>query len=120
MLASGASAPDCSTSSVVSPEPAASLTGPDPPSTFTSEIRLALVLMPSVLLQKNSASDGVTLASVTLSLVVPAPVAQRLYSGSRLYWLGGASGVSAPVCSTAGFTPDFSAGVCASSLPKVG
>src|ERR1700733_9677558 len=91
MLASGASAPDCSTSSVVSPEPAASLTGPDPPSTFTSEIRLALVLMPSVLLQKNSASDGVTLASVTMPIVVPAPVAPRLYSGARLYWLGEAS-----------------------------
>ena len=73
MPASGASAPDCSTSSVVSPEPAFRLTLPAPPSTLSSLIRFALVLMLSVVDQKCVASEVRMLASVTMPMVWPWP-----------------------------------------------
>ena len=104
MFDCGARAPDCSTSRVVSPEPDASLTGPDPPSTLSRVIRLALVVMPRMLLQKNSGVAGSTLASVTIPIVTPAPLA-TFCSGARLYCFAKSSGVRAPVCTALGLTP---------------
>ncbi len=70
--------------------------------------------------QKNSGSDGVRLASVTMPIVSPAPVAPCAYSGSRWYCFAKSSGVRLPVCTAAGFTPERSRGVWIASLPKVG
>src|ERR1700739_849837 len=103
MFEGAARAPDCSTSRVVSPEPDASLIGPDPPSTLSRVIRLALVLMPRTLSQKNSVVAGSTLASVTMPIVASAPVAPSLYSGLRVYWLG--EGLRGPVPGRGGAVP---------------
>src|ERR1700722_11778030 len=71
MLACGASAPDCSTSRVVSPDPELALGLPGPPSTLSCLMRLALVLILIVVFQKCVASDGLKLANVMMPSVSP-------------------------------------------------
>src|ERR1700722_1784478 len=120
MLACGAIAPDCSTSRVVSSEPEALLTGPDPPSTLSSVIRFALVVMCRMLFQKYSGVAGSRLASVMIPIVRPRPVAPSLYSGLRLYCLAKSAGVRLPVWVALGLTPGARADSCAAVLMKVG
>src|ERR1700677_1748791 len=84
MLASGASAPDCSTSRSLSPEPAASFGAPGPPSTLSTVIRLGAVAMCRTLFQKYSGAAGLRPASVTMARVSPWPGVPSLTSGGRL------------------------------------
>ena len=113
-------APDCSTSRAVSPDPALLLTGPAPPSRLTSLILFGTTAMCSTCCQKNVASEGLTLASVTIPIVWPAPVKPAEYSGSRLYCLAKSSGVRLPVCTAAGGTPWPRDGSCTALLLATG
>src|SRR5215813_1014202 len=120
MLAAGARAPDCSTSSVVSPEPLALLTRPDPPSMLSSLIRLALVLIFRTLDQKWVASDGRRLAYVMMPIVWPWPRAPALYRGVRPYCLAKLAGVRLPRCRLFGVERFSGVGVCTALLLAMG
>ena len=74
MLAPGAIAPLSSTSMSVSPSPAASLGLPTPLSTATLVMRVGETVKP-ICCQKLKASAAVKSASVTMPIVLPAPVA---------------------------------------------
>src|SRR5215469_3753184 len=120
MLACGASAPDCSTSSIVSPEPLALLTRPDPPSMLSSLMRLALVLILRTLDQKWVASDGWRLAYVMMPSVWPWPRAPARCSGVRPYCVAKFAGVRLPFCRLAGVERFSGVGVCTALLLPMG
>src|SRR5271169_1199390 len=116
MFACGASAPDCSTSRAVSPDPAFALTGPDPPSMLSSLIRLAFVVILRTLDQKYVASDGWTLAYVMMPSVSPWPLKPFLYSIVRPYWLAKLAGALLPSWRPCDADFWFASGVCTALL----